>query len=151
MARRRRAGQRYRQQRPLVCDPRVPGALRELRRVGGDRRRGVALCWICFKEEQGFGFMPHLVKQVGSEKRFCSRDHQILHERKQLMTDWTKAEEEHIWEGIKAGGAYLDSLGKTDLGVLSKDELVQFGKCLLGRVVDCRFDGVNTLDDEIPF
>ena len=67
------------------------------------------------------------------------------------MTDWTIEEENFIWEGIRCGGEYLDSLGKSDLAVLTKDELVQFAKCLLQRVVEERLIGVDPLDDEIPF
>lgn len=61
--------------------------------------------------------------------------------------DWSGAEEDDIWEGIKAGGAYLDELGKTDLGVLSRDELMQFVKCVLARMVESR----AALDDKVPF
>jgi len=63
------------------------------------------------------------------------------------MIDWNRAEESDIWEGIKAGGEYLDELGKTDLGALSRDELMQFVKCVLGRMVESQ----KSLNDEIPF
>ena len=52
---------------------------------------------------------------------------------------------------MRCGGEYLDELGKSDLAVLTKDELVQFAKCLLQRVVEERLIGVDPLDDEIPF
>lgn len=68
-----------------------------------------------------------------------------------MLADWSEREEEIIWEGVRCGGEYLDELGKSDLAVLSKDELVQFAKCLLGRVVEARMDGVDELDDPIPF
>jgi len=67
------------------------------------------------------------------------------------MTDWTKEEENFIWEGIRCGGEYLDSLGKSDLAVLTKDELIEFGKCLLGRVTEQRQINRDEFNDDIPF
>ena len=110
-----------------------------------------ALCWVCFRGERGFGFKPQLVRQRGKMRWFCSVGHQRLRARKELMADWTAREEEIIWEGVRAGGEYLDELGKSDLASLTRDELVQFAKCLLGRVVEARLDGVDELDDPIPF
>ena len=110
-----------------------------------------ALCWVCFRAEQGFAIDPALKGQRGAIRWFCSRNHQRLRERRELMTDWTERETEIIWEGVRCGGEYLDELGKSDLAVLTKDELVQFAKCLLQRVVEERLIGVDPLDDEIPF
>lgn len=67
------------------------------------------------------------------------------------MTDWTEREDEIIWEGVRAGGEYLDSIKQTDLGILSREELLTFAKCILQRVVEERLSGVDGLDDEIPF
>ena len=110
-----------------------------------------ALCFVCFKPERGFGFDPALRRKPGKARWFCSRGHQLLNDREQLMTDFTTQENEHIWRGICVGGEYLDSLGKTDLAVLTREELVQFGQCLLQTVVEARLQGLEELDDEIPF
>ena len=67
------------------------------------------------------------------------------------MTDWTKEEENFIWEGIRCGGEYLDELGKSDLAVLTKDELIEYGKCLLGSVTEQRQVNRDELNDDIPF
>tara|TARA_R110000744_G_scaffold169822_1_gene287874 strand:- start:340 stop:684 length:345 start_codon:yes stop_codon:yes gene_type:complete len=110
-----------------------------------------ALCWVCFSGERGFGYDPAMKNERGATRWFCSRDHQRLSRRRELMADWSEREEAMIWEGVRCGGEYLDELGKSDLAVLTKDELVQFAKCLLQRVVEERLIGVDPLDDEIPF
>ena len=80
---------------------------------------------------------------------FCSREHQLLW--RGIMVDWTTKENEILWEGIKAGGAYLDELGKRDLGVLTKEELIRFAQCLVQAVTEERLRGIKQFDDEIPF
>lgn len=67
------------------------------------------------------------------------------------MTDWTEAEDEHIWEGIKVAGDFCTEIGKTDLDKMDRDELIQVGRCILQTVVEQRLDKVEQLDDEIPF
>ena len=67
------------------------------------------------------------------------------------MVDWTTKENEILWEGIKAGGAYLDELGKRDLGVLTEEELIRFAQCLVQAVTEERLRGIKQFDDEIPF
>ena len=109
------------------------------------------LCWVCFRSARGFSFSPTLVGERGLKKHFCSRNHQLLSERVKLMTDWTAREDEIIWEGVRAGGEYLDSLNQTDLAILKREELITFAKCILQRVVEERLAGVNDLDDDIPF
>lgn len=110
-----------------------------------------ALCGVCFRGERGFAYDPAMKNERGATRWFCSRHHQRLSRRRELVADWTAREEEIIWEGVRAGGEYLDELGKSDLASLTRDELVQFAKCLLGRVVEARMDGVDELDDPIPF
>ncbi len=110
-----------------------------------------ALCWVCFSGERGFGYDPAMKNERGATRWFCSRDHQRLSRRREMLADWSERETEIIWEGVRCGGEYLDELGKSDLAVLTKDELVQFAKCLLERVVEERLIGVDPLDDEIPF
>jgi len=67
------------------------------------------------------------------------------------VTDWSDKENEILFEGIKAGGSFLGQLGKTDLGVLSKEELITFAQCLLQTVTEERLRGVDELNDDIPF
>ena len=110
-----------------------------------------ALCAVCFQGEKGFGFDPSLKGLSGPRRYFCSRGHQLLWTRRGVVTDWTDKENEILFEGIKAGGAYLDDLGKTDLGVLSKEELITFAQCLLKTVTEERLRDVDELNDEIPF
>ena len=50
------------------------------------------------------------------------------------MTDWLPLENEMLFECGKAGGEYLDSMGKSDLAALSKDEWLVFCKVSSG---DC--------------
>ena len=110
-----------------------------------------ALCAVCFRGEKGFGFDPTINGRRGARVWFCSRGHQLLWTRRGVVTDWTDKENEILFEGIKAGGAYLDKLGKTDLGVLSKEELITFAQCLLQTVTEERLQGVDELNDDIPF
>lgn len=110
-----------------------------------------ALCWLCFRGERGFGFTPNMKGERGKARFFCGRGHQLMNERKKLMTDWTEAEEEHIWAGIKTGGEYLKEIGEYDLAKLTREQLIAFQKCVLKTVVEERFRGVDDLNDEIPF
>lgn len=65
--------------------------------------------------------------------------------------DWSEREEAILFSGLKAGGEYLDELGKSDLAVLTKDECLTFLKCVMRVVVDQRLLAVHDFDDEIPF
>ena len=67
------------------------------------------------------------------------------------MADWTEAEEAHIWKGIQSGGQYLDELGEHHFAKLTREQLIEFQKCVLATVVEERFRGVDEMDDEIPF
>lgn len=73
------------------------------------------------------------------------------------LNDWTDQENEILFEGIKAGGAFLDDLGKTDLATLTKEELIQFMQCAVQTVTEKRLSSVSSekrdaeFNDEIPF
>ena len=46
------------------------------------------------------------------------------------MTDWSEEENETLLAGGRAGGEYLESIGKTDLATMSGDEWLTFLQCL---------------------
>tara|TARA_R110002096_G_scaffold420434_1_gene625478 strand:- start:961 stop:1194 length:234 start_codon:yes stop_codon:yes gene_type:complete len=56
------------------------------------------------------------------------------------MTDWLPIEDEMLLECGRAGGEYLESLGKSDLAALSKEEWLVFLQCVVGRLQEVRPD-----------
>ena len=56
------------------------------------------------------------------------------------MTDWLPLENEMLFECGKAGGEYLDSIGKSDLAALSKEEWLVFLQSVVGRLHEVRHE-----------
>ena len=50
----------------------------------------------------------------------------------------------------KAGGEYLEEIGQTNLRLLTKDQWLEFLRCIVGRLSEIRPD-VEKLNDDIPF
>jgi hypothetical protein len=70
------------------------------------------------------------------------------------MTDWLPLENEMLFECGKAGGEYLESIGKSDLAALSKDEWLVFLQSVVGRLHEVRHDYDRKIEaqfEEDPF
>lgn len=79
------------------------------------------LCHICRRETKGFGFK----RGPGVYTWYCSMECQ-------KMVDPTENEKTAILEGGRNGGEYLESIGKTDLALLTAEEWSQFCACIVG-------------------
>ena len=78
-------------------------------------------CPVCFQRARGWGYSPRMVRRVGEDVWFCGRRCRDYWE-SNGMTDWLPIEDEMLLECGQAGGEYLESLGKSDLAALSKEE-----------------------------
>ena len=64
------------------------------------------------------------------------------------MTDWLPLENEMLFECGKAGGEYLESVGKTALATLTKDEWLVFLQSVVGRLHEVRHDYDRKIEAE---
>ena len=86
-----------------------------------------ALCAVCRREPRGFGWFDasHPVadpRRDASRRWLCSTHCQDIHHRRRGMIDPTPNEQAAMEAGGEAGGAYLESLGKSDLAALAVEE-----------------------------
>ena len=97
-----------------------------------DRQREVrpmstGLCAVCRREPRGFGWFDANFPVADprrdlSRRRLCSRACQDICHRRHGMIDPTPNEEAAMTAGGDAAGAYLESLGRSDLATLSPAE-----------------------------
>ena len=97
-----------------------------------DRQREVrpmspGLCAVCRREPRGFGWFDAKFPVADprrdlSRRRLCSRACQDICHRRHGMIDPTPNEEAAMTAGGDAAGAYLESLGRSDLATLSPAE-----------------------------
>jgi hypothetical protein len=64
------------------------------------------------------------------------------------MTDWLPLENEMLLQCGNAGGEYLDSLGKSDLATMSKDEWLTFLQAIVGRLQEVRPDYDRKIEED---
>ena len=64
--------------------------------------------------------------------------------------DWQAQEDDMLKVAGKAGGEYLEEIGQTNLSLLTKDQWLEFLRCIVGRLSEIRPD-VEKLNDDIPF
>ena len=86
-----------------------------------------ALCAVCRRERRGFGWFDARyaigdARRDTSRHRLCSRICQDICHRRQGMIDPTPNEIAAMTAAGTAGGEYLESLSKTDLARLSREE-----------------------------
>ena len=121
------------------------------------------LCAVCRREPRGFGWFDAKFPVADprrdlSRRRLCSRACQDICHRRHGMIDPTPNEEAAMTAGGDAAGAYLESLGRSDLATLSPAqwrqliEIVVTGYCdtlreLAGRD-GSRLDGMA---ERIPY
>ena len=85
------------------------------------------LCAVCQREPRGFGWFDvryriNDARRDTSRRELCSSHCQDLCHRRAGMIDPTPNERAAILHGAEMAGEYLDSLGRSDLALLSVEE-----------------------------
>ena len=95
------------------------------------------ICAVCRREGRGFGFAPSLIGIKRPSLSACSMTClHIIAERKGAMIDPTPNEQAAIRHGGMMGGEVLDSLGRTDLALLSEAEWLTFVEAIITGYCD---------------
>ena len=133
-----------------------------------DRQREVrpmspGLCAVCRREPRGFGWFDANFPVADprrdlSRRRLCSRACQDICHRRHGMIDPTPNEEAAMTAGGDAAGAYLESLGRSDLATLSPAqwrqliEIVVTGYCDTLRELAAQDRGrLDGMAERIPY
>ena len=121
------------------------------------------LCAVCHREPRGFGWFDatHRVadpRRDRTRRRLCSRTCQDICHRGRGMIDPTPNEQAAMTAGGDAGGAYLESIGKSDLAALTSAEwrqlieIVVTGYCdTLRELAAQDRDRLDGMAERIPF
>ena len=80
------------------------------------------MCAICRRDARGFGFAPHLIRVRAPSVKLCSMRCQDIAARLKGMIDPNTHELNALAAAGNAGGAYIESLAKTDLAQFSAQE-----------------------------
>ena len=80
------------------------------------------MCAICRRDARGFSFEPRLIKVQAPPVKLCSRHCQDLTARLKGMIHPNIHEQNALIAASEKGGAYVESLGKTDLITWSPEE-----------------------------
>lgn len=120
------------------------------------------LCDLCRREARGFGWFD-AERGVGdprrdaSRRRLCSRACQDLCHRRRGMIDPTPNEQRALQTAGDLAGEYLDSLGRTDLALLTPAEWATLIEVIVTGFGDrlrelCARDGahLDRLTPEMP-
>jgi hypothetical protein len=95
------------------------------------------ICAVCRREGRGFGFHPAFIRRPGRPSAACSMTClHIIAERKRAMIDPTPNEQAAIRHGGDMGGEVLDSLGRTDLALLTETEWLAFVEAIVTGYCD---------------
>ena len=112
------------------------------------------ICDVCRRESRGFGwfnagFPVSDRRRDQIRKWFCSMHCQAICHRRKGMIDPTKHELAAMESAVPMAGAYIESLGKTDLMTFSTDEFTT----LIEVIVTAYTDRLRELADsgEPPF
>lgn len=73
------------------------------------------LCAICRRDARGFGFAPALIRIHAPAVKLCSRRCQDIAARLKGMIDPNQHEVNALAAACLTGGAYVESVGRTDL------------------------------------
>ena len=121
------------------------------------------LCDVCRREARGFGwYYPRWPIDNSRPNRrlrqLCSLTCQNICHRRRGMIDPTPNERTAFLRGGEMGGEYLDSIAKTDLETLSRDEWLTFveavvtGYCDHLREIAARdAERLRKFDPGVPF
>lgn len=89
------------------------------------------------RDPRGFGFHPAFVRRPGRPSAACSMTClHIIAARREAMIDPTPNERAAIRHGGTMGGEVLDSLGRTDLALLSEAEWLVFVEAIVTGYCD---------------
>lgn len=80
------------------------------------------MCAICRRDARGFSFEPRLIHVQAPPVKLCSRHCQKLTARLKGMIHPNIHEQNALIAASEKGGAYVESLGKTDLITWSPEE-----------------------------
>lgn len=97
-------------------------------------------CAVCRREARGFGFDPELGRVHGRPGRACSMRCLDLLSEVCGMIDPTPNERAAIAHGGAMGGEYLESIGRTDLVSLSREEWLTFVEAVVTGYCDHLLD-----------
>ena len=123
----------------------------------------MSLCAVCRREARGFGWFDAGFKVLDprrdrTRRRLCSRTCQDICHRRRGMIDPTPNEQAAMAAGGDAAGAYLESLGRSDLATLSQPEwrqlieIVVTGYCdTLRELAGHDRDRLDAMTTRIPF
>jgi hypothetical protein len=90
-------------------------------------------CPICRRSTRGFAYNPKLARQPGQPAAACCSQHLELAIK---MIDTTEYEREAIAHGGSLAGEYLETLGKTDLAVMTPQEYDAFNEVAITGYVE---------------
>lgn len=106
-------------------------------------------CTVCQRESAAMTVQTPTHYMGRDFNRLCSIECATIFLRGyKTMRNITRNEREAAFVGGKSGGAYLDEIGKSDLGDLSREEFTEFcARVFAGACEHLR----KIADDEIPF
>ena len=123
----------------------------------------MSLCAVCRREARGFGWFDAGFKVLDprrdyTRRRLCSRACQDICHRRRGVIDPTPNEQAAMAAGGDAAGAYLESLGRSDLATLSQPEwrqlieIVVTGYCdTLRELAGHDRERLDAMAERIPF
>lgn len=80
------------------------------------------MCAICRRDARGFGFAPSFIRIDAPAVKLCSRGCQDITRKLSGMIDPNKHENNALAQACLSGGAYVETIGKTDLGSWTEQE-----------------------------
>ena len=80
------------------------------------------LCAICRRDARGYGFAPSFIRIDAPAVKLCSRRCQDITGKLSGMIDPNKHETNALFAASISGGAYVETIGKTDLSGWTEQE-----------------------------
>jgi len=94
------------------------------------------ICAICRRDARGFGFEPRLIGVPAPAVKLCSRTCQNITTRLTGMINPNLHEQNALEAASAAGGAYVESLGRTDLASWTPEEWATLIDVVITRFQD---------------
>ncbi len=80
------------------------------------------MCAICRRDALGYGFAPSFIRIDAPAVKLCSRRCQYITGKLSGMIDPNKHETDALLAASISGGAFVETIGKTDLSGWTKQE-----------------------------
>jgi hypothetical protein len=80
------------------------------------------MCAICRRDARGYGFAPSFIRIDAPAVKLCSRRCQDITGKLSGMIDPNKHETDALLAASISGGAYVETIGKTDLSGWTEQE-----------------------------